>query len=122
MATVAMTAPNTSINKIAGRATRAIRWPVEGDASTNCEAIKSAMADMGVIAQPTHSACSQLDPLPEATQYKAIQTLGYIPITQFHLVAKKPFWESDGLSPSMWTDVGATTTMTSRVRSPDAAS
>jgi monoamine oxidase len=45
-----------------------------------------------------------LDPLPEATQYKAIQTLGYIPITQFHLVAKKPFWESDGLSPSMWTD------------------
>ena len=45
-----------------------------------------------------------LDPLPEAVQYKAIQTLGYIPITQFHLVAKKPFWESDGLSPSMWTN------------------
>jgi monoamine oxidase len=45
-----------------------------------------------------------LDPLPEATQFKAIQTLGYIPITQFHLVAKKPFWEADGLSPSMWTD------------------
>jgi len=45
-----------------------------------------------------------LDPLPESTQFKAIQTLGYIPITQFHLVAKKPFWESDGLSPSMWTD------------------
>ena len=45
-----------------------------------------------------------LDPLPEPTQYKAIQTLGYIPITQFHLVPKKPFWESDGLSPSMWTD------------------
>ena len=41
---------------------------------------------------------------PGPTQYKAIQTLGYIPITQFHLVAKKPFWESDGLSPSMWTD------------------
>jgi monoamine oxidase len=45
-----------------------------------------------------------LDPLPPPTQFKAIQTLGYIPITQFHLVAKKPFWESDGLSPSMWTD------------------
>ncbi len=45
-----------------------------------------------------------LDPLPEPTQFKAIQTLGYIPITQFHLVAKKPFWETDGLSPSMWTD------------------
>ncbi len=45
-----------------------------------------------------------LDPLPGATQFKAIRTLGYIPITQFHLVPKKPFWESDGLSPSMWTD------------------
>ncbi len=45
-----------------------------------------------------------LDPAPEPVQFKAIQTLGYIPITQFHLVAKKPFWESDGLSPSMWTD------------------
>jgi monoamine oxidase len=45
-----------------------------------------------------------LDPLPPPLQYKAIQTLGYIPITQFHVVAKKPFWEMDGLSPSMWTD------------------
>jgi monoamine oxidase len=45
-----------------------------------------------------------LDPLPEPTQFKAIQTLGYIPITQFHLVAKQPFWERDGMSPSMWTD------------------
>ena len=45
-----------------------------------------------------------LDPLPEPVQSKAIQTLGYIPITQFHLVAKRPFWLDDGLSPSMWTD------------------
>jgi monoamine oxidase len=45
-----------------------------------------------------------IDPLPPALQHKAIQTLGYIPITQFHMIAKKPFWEMDGLSPSMWTD------------------
>jgi monoamine oxidase len=45
-----------------------------------------------------------IDPLPPALQHKAIQTLGYLPITQFHLLAKKPFWEMDGLSPSMWTD------------------
>lgn len=45
-----------------------------------------------------------IDPLPAPLQHKAIQTLGYIPITQFHLVAEKPFWETDGLSPSMWTD------------------
>lgn len=45
-----------------------------------------------------------IDPLPDPLQHKAIQTLGYIPITQFHLVAKRPFWLDDGLSPSMWTD------------------
>ncbi|MCP5338716.1 MAG: FAD-dependent oxidoreductase [Steroidobacteraceae bacterium] len=45
-----------------------------------------------------------LDPLPAPLQHKAIQMLGYIPITQFHLVPKKPFWESDGLPASMWTD------------------
>ncbi len=45
-----------------------------------------------------------IDPLPPARQLLAINTLGYIPITQFHVVPKKPFWELDGLSPSMWTD------------------
>ncbi|MFM7799769.1 MAG: flavin monoamine oxidase family protein, partial [Planctomycetota bacterium] len=45
-----------------------------------------------------------IDPLPPTLQHKAIQTLGHIPITQFHIIAKKPFWEMDGLSPSMWTD------------------
>ncbi|MSR00202.1 MAG: FAD-dependent oxidoreductase [Gammaproteobacteria bacterium] len=45
-----------------------------------------------------------INPLPEAMQLKAIKTLGYIPITQFHIVPKKPFWEADGLSPSMWTN------------------
>lgn len=45
-----------------------------------------------------------INPLPEPVQHKAIQTLGYIPITQFHLVAKRPFWLDDGMSPSMWTD------------------
>jgi monoamine oxidase len=45
-----------------------------------------------------------INPLPAAAQWKAIQTLGYIPITQFHIIAKKPFWEKDGMSPSMWTN------------------
>jgi monoamine oxidase len=45
-----------------------------------------------------------IDPLPPSRQLGAITNLGYIPITQFHLVAKQPFWEQDGLSPSMWTD------------------
>ena len=45
-----------------------------------------------------------ISPMPDALRHRAINTLGYIPITQFHLVAKKPFWEKDGLSPSMWTN------------------
>jgi hypothetical protein len=30
--------------------------------------------------------------------------LGAKPITQFHLLPKRAFWEDDGLSPAMWTD------------------
>jgi monoamine oxidase len=45
-----------------------------------------------------------LDPLPPPVQLAAIQTLGYIPITQFHLVPKRAFWQDDGLAPSMWSD------------------
>ena len=45
-----------------------------------------------------------INPMPPALQDKAIKTLGSIPITQFHIVPKKPFWEADGMSPSMWTD------------------
>jgi len=45
-----------------------------------------------------------INPLPDSAQHKAIHTLGYIPITQFHVVPKRPFWESDGLSAGMWTD------------------
>jgi monoamine oxidase len=45
-----------------------------------------------------------VNPAPPAVQAKAIKTLGYIPITQFHLVPKKPYWKDDGLHPNMWTD------------------
>lgn len=45
-----------------------------------------------------------INPLRDPVQQRAITTLGYIPITQFHIVAKKPFWEADGLSPTMWTN------------------
>ena len=41
--------------------------------------------------------------LPDV-QSKAIKTVPYFPMTQVHLVAKSPFWEADGLSPSMWTE------------------
>lgn len=46
----------------------------------------------------------QLDPLPPPQQQRAILTLGAKPITQFHLIPKRPFWEQDGLSPAFWSD------------------
>lgn len=46
----------------------------------------------------------RIHPAPPPAQNQAIYTLGTIPITQFHIVPKKPFWNNDGLSPSMWTD------------------
>lgn len=45
-----------------------------------------------------------IDPLPPPAQNAAIRTIGYVPITQVHIVPKKKFWESDGLNPTMWTD------------------
>jgi monoamine oxidase len=45
-----------------------------------------------------------IHPALEPEQGKAVATLGYIPITQFHIIPKRPFWEKDGLLPSMWTD------------------
>lgn len=46
----------------------------------------------------------QIDPLPPPEQQRAILTLGAKPITQFHLVPKRAFWETDGLSPAFWSD------------------
>lgn len=59
-----------------------------------------------------------IDPLPPAIQNTAIRTIGYVPITQVHVVPKKKFWESDGQSPSMWTD-GITGTVMAQRFGPD---
>jgi len=45
-----------------------------------------------------------ISPAPPPVQSRAIKTLGYIPITQFHMIAKRPFWKDEGQMPSMWTD------------------
>ncbi len=36
--------------------------------------------------------------------YEAIRKLPYTKITQLHVAAKEPFWETDGLPMNMWTD------------------
>lgn len=44
------------------------------------------------------------EPNFEGLQAEAIQSIGYTPVFQAHFVPTKPFWEIDGLPPSMWTD------------------
>jgi monoamine oxidase len=45
-----------------------------------------------------------LDPAVTGVQAKAIRTLPHQPIHQVALHVSKPFWETDGMEPSMWTD------------------
>lgn len=46
----------------------------------------------------------RFDPILPSQWLEAIQLVPQMRITQVHLVAKRPFWESDGLDPAMWTD------------------
>jgi monoamine oxidase len=45
-----------------------------------------------------------LRPGLQGAQERAVKTLPYQPIHQVALQVARPFWEQDGLEPSMWTD------------------
>ncbi len=45
-----------------------------------------------------------MEPALEGLQAEAARSLDSQILNQLHLIAKRPFWEDDGLSPSMWTD------------------
>jgi monoamine oxidase len=45
-----------------------------------------------------------LEPALRGPQADAVQTLPHQPIHQIALHVSRPFWEADGLEPSMWTD------------------
>ncbi len=45
-----------------------------------------------------------MDPVFEGPQAAAIHTLDSQPMTQVHMIARRPFWEDDGLEPAMWTN------------------
>lgn len=45
-----------------------------------------------------------MEPNFEGLQAEAVHGLGYTPVFQAHFVPTKPYWEIDGLPPSMWTD------------------
>jgi len=40
----------------------------------------------------------------EGLQKEAVEELPYTAITKYFLVSEEPFWETDGLPPTMWTD------------------
>ncbi|HSN56345.1 MAG TPA: FAD-dependent oxidoreductase, partial [Candidatus Sulfomarinibacteraceae bacterium] len=46
----------------------------------------------------------RVDPPFEGAQREAVEQLPYTAITKYFLVPSEPFWESDGLPPTMWTD------------------
>jgi monoamine oxidase len=46
----------------------------------------------------------KVDPVIGGPQGRAVRTMGVQLLTQSHLVAKRPFWENDGMKPGLWTD------------------
>jgi len=46
----------------------------------------------------------RIDPILKGAQAKAVNTLESQLINQVHMVAKRPFWEEDGMTPNMFTD------------------
>ncbi|MEM9705281.1 MAG: NAD(P)/FAD-dependent oxidoreductase [Pseudomonadota bacterium] len=62
-------------------------------------------ADFAIVALP-FPALKGIDFRPGFTgaQAKAIADLPYTQIMQVHFETSRPFWESDGMAPAMWTD------------------
>lgn len=46
----------------------------------------------------------RIDPMLRGVQARAVQTLESQVINQVHMIAKKPFWEDDGMNPNMYTN------------------
>ena len=65
-----------------------------------------------------------ISPALTGLQMEGINSLDYTPSTQFHFIAKKNYWEQDGLPPSMWTDglAGRFMALKNNVNDPDKVS
>ena len=46
----------------------------------------------------------EVDPPFVGDQKEAVENIPYTAITKYYLVPKEPYWERDGLPPTMWTD------------------
>jgi len=56
----------------------------------------------------------KIDPVLTGVQAEAVETIPYQAISLAFLTVKSPFWETDKLSPSMWTDSMAATVVAQR--------
>lgn len=82
---------------------------------TTPEGVQTHCTD-GTVYRSDHVVCSiplpvlrrvRIDPLLVGRQAKLVKTLAYQHLTLVHMTAKKPFWDSDGLAPNMFTDGAA---------------
>ena len=101
--------PIAMAGKLSGRlmmGTRVTGIDVSGDGAVVQTAAGKRLRAKAVVSSVPYTTLRKvrINPAPPSAQKTAIATLGTIPITQFHIVAKKPFWKDDGLSASMWTD------------------
>ena len=101
--------PIAMAGKLSGRlmmGTRVTGIDVSGDGAVVQTADGKRLRAKAVVSSVPYTTLRKvrINPAPPEKQKAAIASLGTIPITQFHIVAKKPFWKDDGLSASMWTD------------------
>ncbi|MFW2406078.1 MAG: flavin monoamine oxidase family protein [Gammaproteobacteria bacterium] len=77
----------------------------DGGAEVHCEDGTVYKADYVICSVP----CAvlkriKIDPILTGKQAKAVHTLMSQVINQLHLIPKKPFWEEDGMAPTMFSD------------------
>ena len=66
---------------------------------------KTFHGDFCIVALPFPALSKvAINPNPTGAQAAAISGLPYTQILQLHIAPESPFWESDGLSATMWTD------------------
>lgn len=77
----------------------------DGGVSITCIDGTRVRARFAIAAVPFSTLRSvTISPAPEALQRSAIDTLGYAETTRAFCTVKEPFWQQDGLDPSIFTD------------------
>jgi monoamine oxidase len=87
-----------------GSTLRAIATDASGVTVTSSDG-KQIRAKAAIVTIPFTALRSvRFDPVLPPIQAEAVDLLGYSTAFQAHFVADRPFWETDGLPPNMWTD------------------